>query len=302
MARTEELATELRTLKYDHERLSSMHRTASEKAANFEREMNVHKSRLGYVILPRLIPKLTLICSAVTRTLQTTESAHRHTTAELQRTRTSLQAIRTAHQSELKKKEKDIERMTEKWTRIAETQVKLMTAPSGLRCANIAVTEGSEVLGKGKGFLEVALEQAEKTGAQLSVENLELRKLVLTAVNESQAVLSEAKGILSGDRVEEVCHLKLFPHVVISNIAPQITPFTLSTLFPLAPSGLARDQLTTVLTTLRNSLSLLSPLTPTVTKPSATIVPDGEVERLQSLIALLKEELRKLIIIGQNLH
>lgn len=224
MARTEELATELRTLKYDHERLSSMHRTASEKAANFEREMNVHKSRLGYVVLPRLILELTLIYRAITRTLQTTESAHRHTTAELQRTRTSLQAIRTAHQSELKKKEKDIERMTEKWTRIAETQVKLMTAPSGLRCANVAVTEGSEVLGKGKGFLEVALEQAERNRAQLSAENLELRKLVLTAVNESQAVLSEAKGILSGDKLEEVCHAIPLSLALISNTAPADHP------------------------------------------------------------------------------
>lgn len=46
MSRTEELSTDLRTLSYDHERLKSMHSAAVEKAANFEREMNMHKSRL----------------------------------------------------------------------------------------------------------------------------------------------------------------------------------------------------------------------------------------------------------------
>jgi len=46
MSRTEELNTKLRTLSYDHERLMSMHRVAVEKAANAEREMNLHKSRL----------------------------------------------------------------------------------------------------------------------------------------------------------------------------------------------------------------------------------------------------------------
>jgi hypothetical protein len=47
MSRAEELTTKLRTLSYDHERLMTMHRTATEKAANAEREMNLHKSRLA---------------------------------------------------------------------------------------------------------------------------------------------------------------------------------------------------------------------------------------------------------------
>jgi hypothetical protein len=48
MSRTEELATKLRTLTYDHERLTSMYRVETEKAANAEREANLHKSRLAY--------------------------------------------------------------------------------------------------------------------------------------------------------------------------------------------------------------------------------------------------------------
>lgn len=51
MSRTEELSTKIRTLSYDHERLQSMYRTATEQAANAEREMNVHKARLAYVPL-----------------------------------------------------------------------------------------------------------------------------------------------------------------------------------------------------------------------------------------------------------
>lgn len=51
MSRAEELSTKFRTLSYDHDRLVTMHRTATEKAANAERETHLHKSRLAYVQL-----------------------------------------------------------------------------------------------------------------------------------------------------------------------------------------------------------------------------------------------------------
>lgn len=47
MSRTEDLTTKLRTLSYDHERLTSMYKTEAEKSGNAEREMNTHKSRLA---------------------------------------------------------------------------------------------------------------------------------------------------------------------------------------------------------------------------------------------------------------
>lgn len=50
MTRTEELSTKIRTLSYDYERLQSMYRTSTEKAANAEREQNVHKARLACVV------------------------------------------------------------------------------------------------------------------------------------------------------------------------------------------------------------------------------------------------------------
>ena len=49
MSRTEDLATKLRTLSYDHDRLLSIQRAATELAANAERETNLHKARLACV-------------------------------------------------------------------------------------------------------------------------------------------------------------------------------------------------------------------------------------------------------------
>lgn len=99
--------------------------------------------------------------------------------------------------------------MAEKWSKIADAQTKLMSIPSGLRCGNVAVVDGSEIFGKGQGFLEVALEEAEKSRKHLTEENVTLRKLVLTAVNEIQALLPQAGRQLAenGDTVRLSQHL-----------------------------------------------------------------------------------------------
>jgi len=49
MSRTEELSAKFRTLTYDHERLLTMHRTANEKVATAEKEVNLYKTKLTYV-------------------------------------------------------------------------------------------------------------------------------------------------------------------------------------------------------------------------------------------------------------
>ncbi|KAF8075153.1 Afadin and alpha-actinin-binding-domain-containing protein [Lyophyllum atratum] len=263
MSRTEELTTKLRTLSYDHERLRSLHRDVTETAANAEREMNVHKSRL----------------TGATRALQSSEAAHKQTTAELQRTRTTLQGVRASHQSEIKKKEKDVERMSEKWSKLADAQAKLMAVPSGMRCANAAVVTGSELIGKTKNFLEIALEEAEKARSQLAEENFVLRKLVLTAVNEVQSILYQARPLATETSEESY----------------KPTPFTLTTLFPLHPSNTASDKLDLVLNDLRSLLTTLSlppTLAPTAAKPTI-LVSDGEIGRLQGIINTLKEELER---------
>ncbi|KAJ7504192.1 Afadin and alpha-actinin-binding-domain-containing protein [Mycena galericulata] len=255
MARTEDLTTKLRTLSYDHERLTTMYRAATETAANAERETNLHKSRL----------------TAATRSLQASESAHKHTSAELQRVRTALQAVRATHQSELKKKEKEVERMTERWSKLADLQTKLSTASSGMRCANLKVVDGSEVLGKGPGLAELALEQAEQARQQLSAQNDCLRGLLLGAVNEAQSMLYQAR---KSEREEEP------------------VPFTLLTLFPMAPQDAANEKLSTLLAALREAVTR-PPTHVVAPSPSASPVPDGELVRLQSIIDGLTAEIQR---------
>lgn len=234
MSRTEELTTKLRILSYDHERLLSMHRNATEKAANAEREMNLHKSRLTYVPNSLIFLKINVTVSerASNYKLQAMESSHRHTVAELQRTRTNILGIRATHQSELKKKEKDIERMAEKWSKIADAQSKVVSIPSGMRCGNVAVVDGSEFFGKGQGFLEVALEEAEKSQKHLTEENDTLRKLVLTAVNEIQTLLHQAgrQPTEGDDTVRPSPRLFSGPRLNLVNFSPHLSrsqPFSL---------------------------------------------------------------------------
>ena len=46
MTRAEEMTTKLRTLSYDHERLRTMHGTATEMAENAEREAAAARAKL----------------------------------------------------------------------------------------------------------------------------------------------------------------------------------------------------------------------------------------------------------------
>ncbi|KAJ7696433.1 Afadin and alpha-actinin-binding-domain-containing protein [Mycena rosella] len=256
MSRTEDLTTRLRTLAYDHERLMTMYRTATETAANAEREASLYKSRL----------------TAATRALQASDSAHKHTSVELQRARTALQAVRATHQSELKKKEKEVERITERWAKLADMQAKLGTASSGLRCANLKIVDGTEVIGKGPGLAELALEQAEEARQRLSEDNTRLRGLLLGAVNEAQSMLYQTR---TSEREDEP------------------VPFTLLTLFPMAPQNAANEKLALLLGALRDAVtrssSVVSPPLPSAASP----VPDGELVRLQGVIAGLKGEIER---------
>jgi len=140
--------------------------------------------------------------------LQAAENTQKQTAAELQRTKTLLQGVRATYQTEIKKKEKDIERVLDKWQKIADSQTKLGATQSGMRCANVAVVDGAQVVGKGLGFLDIALEQAEQARNHLSDENLMLRKLVLNAINELQSLDHKARSMVPGGSIcDKVCVL-----------------------------------------------------------------------------------------------
>uniref|UniRef100_A0A0W0G6R5 Afadin and alpha-actinin-binding-domain-containing protein n=1 Tax=Moniliophthora roreri TaxID=221103 RepID=A0A0W0G6R5_MONRR len=270
MSRAEQLTTELRTLTYDYERMKSMHQSASESAANFEREVNVQKSRLG----------------TVTKNLQQAEQAHKQTMAELQRTRSALQTVRATHQAELRKKDKEFERMADKWSKIADAQTKLGAAASGMRFsgtgANASVVDGGQ-FGKGKGYLEVALDQAEKAREQVTLENTGLRMLLVRVANEVQRVTHEVKRYMPGT----------------SQDAEEPPAFTLAALFPVSPADYTGDKLTSLLQALRQSLydleaycrDTIALSSSTAKQPSAS---EEEIQRLKSLVETLQIEHKKL--------
>lgn len=81
--------------------------------------------------------------------------------------------------------------MVERWSKLSDNQLKAGTLPAGLTCANLHIVEASDVQlrGKGQGFLEVALEQAETARKELFEQNRKLRGILLSAANELQHVL-----------------------------------------------------------------------------------------------------------------
>ncbi|KAH9945758.1 Afadin and alpha-actinin-binding-domain-containing protein [Amylocystis lapponica] len=267
ISRTEDLTTKIRTLSYDHERLLSMYRTSTEKTANAEREMNVHKSRL----------------TSVTRSLHSAEAAHKHTTAELQRTRTSLQAIRTAHHTEFKKLEKEKERMSERWNRLADTQLKAGGLVSGLTCANAVVVDTLDVQPRGVGhnFLEDALEQAERAREALFEQNRRFRGVILSAANELQSL--RGKAVAEGQN--------------------EMAPLTLTTLFPMSPADTAGEKIAALITSVREAISQLAESAAVAgsgSTMSSTAAPSGgketsvaEVDRLQKVVETLRAELEQ---------
>ncbi|KAI6041231.1 Afadin and alpha-actinin-binding-domain-containing protein [Pisolithus marmoratus] len=265
MSRAEDLSTKLRTLSYDHERLMDMHHTTKEKVASAEREVNQYKSRLA----------------TANRALQSSEANRKQTAAELQRTRASLQGIRTAHVTELRKKEKEIERMTEKWNKLAEAQSKVSAASSGISIhgANAEIVSGSDNVGKGKGYLDVALEHAESSRAELFAESTRLRRLVVTCANRIQSLTHKIRLVLSVEEQEE--------------------PSTLNhdALFPLAPINAAEERLLSLFSSADNALATLStPFSNTNANPStiSSSTPDTtESQDFRAIIEKLQAELEE---------
>ncbi|GJE93866.1 Afadin and alpha-actinin-binding-domain-containing protein [Phanerochaete sordida] len=251
MSRTEELSTKIRTLSYDHERLQSMYRTATEQAANAEREMNVHKARLA----------------STTRTLTTTTASLKTSQAELQRTRTALQSVRATHQAELKKLEKEKDKLLEKVAKLSDHQ--FVTRVAGIRYANEnAVTHygGPTTLGpiplnasatappgQGTGdFLEVTLEESMRHRQELAEENRALKTILMRLANEVQSVEFQARcaaaDLLSIKK--ETQDIEVPEPEVLTSVA----------LFPLSPPipSTASSIVNTLLTSLRDSLRSLA--------------------------------------------
>jgi hypothetical protein len=102
----------------------------------------------------------------------------------LQRTRSSLQFLRSTSQNEIKRKEREVERVLERWTKLQATK----SADVLPLCLNSDV--GGESPGpiwrswsRDDGLLEVALEQAEQARSGLQEENHAFRLVLLELAN-----------------------------------------------------------------------------------------------------------------------
>jgi hypothetical protein len=162
------------------------------------------------------------MCSSANRDLQTSANSHKQVSAELQRTRSALQALRTTHQAELRRREKEAERVVERWAKLSDQQLRAGSLAAGIsfsdsKCANAQIRDGSEVVGKGKSFLEVSLEDAERARGELTDENSRLRRTLVRVANEAQLMAHELRLLADEDAdPEEASLISLFYQQLMS--------------------------------------------------------------------------------------
>lgn len=194
MERSDELNTKVRTTGYDNDRLRSMHQSAVEVAGNAEREMNVWKSRASCVhLFPHIsatfVGAHTLPVSFRTaeKVAENTEKKFKALTQENQRLRTTLQSVRLGAQNEVKRFEKEKDKLLERLSKIADS--KQTTAQFCCSNLNVSATESKFE----KGYLDIALEDAENARVNLVEENDVLKKLVVGCANGAQGLLHRIK-------------------------------------------------------------------------------------------------------------
>jgi hypothetical protein len=116
------------------------------------------------------------------------------------------------HVSEIKKREKEVEAMRERWSKLADAQLRLAGLPSGMVSSRLTVANASVLLDGGSlsgsgngGVVEGALEEAEKACASLREENAGLKGLVVDAANAVRKILHKAVSS-DPDDLEFVCY------------------------------------------------------------------------------------------------
>lgn len=144
-------------------------------------------------------PLSNLATSAAEKASQASEKRCKAQAAENQRLRTTLQAVRTGAQTEIKKFEKEKDKLLERLGKVADSR-----SSGQLKCSNTSALGASESnLGGGRGYLDIALEDAENRRTRLSAENDDLRKLVLDCTNEMQEVLHSIRPREEGRCIED---------------------------------------------------------------------------------------------------
>ncbi|KAH8995051.1 Afadin and alpha-actinin-binding-domain-containing protein [Lactarius hatsudake] len=265
MTRAEELTTKLRTLSYDHERLRSMHDSAKEIAEAAERETAAARAKL----------------SIAARAQQQAEAAHKQTTTDLQRARSSLHALRATHVAELKRRDKEIEAMRDRWSKLSDSQLKIGTLPSGMTVVQpanarvLALDDSMSTAERGKGLVENALEVAESACTRLRDENAELKGLVVDSANAVRRILHKAVTADPDDHD--------FP-----------PPLATNDLFLLGSPDAAFERLSKLLTALQDAAYSIEDFrNSNKVAESDAKAHKWEIEELQNTIAGLRDELKK---------
>ncbi|KZT56823.1 hypothetical protein CALCODRAFT_555749 [Calocera cornea HHB12733] len=170
MERLEEAGAEMRRGEWEGARWKGVAREEQEGRERAEREREALRARM----------------SALAKTLSLEHTSHKQTTTQLQRAQSSLQTARAHAQAELRKREKEAERMGERLARVASEQARLGALGSGLRLQG--VLSASTVSLPTDALLETQLRETEDSRARLVEENDALRSALLTAANALQSL------------------------------------------------------------------------------------------------------------------
>ncbi|KZO92866.1 hypothetical protein CALVIDRAFT_557295 [Calocera viscosa TUFC12733] len=172
MRRLEEVGGELRTREWESGRWKSLCAEEREGRERAEREVEQGRARLA----------------ALAKQHSTEQAAHKQTASHLTRAQSALQTTRAHAQAELRKREKEVERMGERWARVAGEQARLGALGSGLRMS--APLSASTVSVPTDPLLESQLQETEEARARLVEENDALRSALLSAANGLQSLLT----------------------------------------------------------------------------------------------------------------
>ncbi|KAG8836352.1 hypothetical protein FRC17_005638 [Serendipita sp. 399] len=165
MRRAEQLGGKYKTLSYDHERLLEQHRAAKEASAQAEREMESGKAKV----------------EIAQKKLLSEEEAHKKSKEDYQKLKMAMQYLRTTTSNDIKRKEKELEKMTERWSKISNEQVKLGTIGVGMVCANLLPEQAIQE--SKNDFWETALAEFEQARLRLLKENDAFRDVIVGCVN-----------------------------------------------------------------------------------------------------------------------
>ncbi|CAG7853764.1 SubName: Full=Uncharacterized protein {ECO:0000313/EMBL:CCA68032.1} [Serendipita indica DSM 11827] len=193
MRRAEQLSGKYKTLSYDHERLLEQHRAAKEAAAQAEREMETGKAKV----------------ESAQKRLEAEEAAHKKSKDDFQRLKMAMQYLRTTTANDVKRKEKEIEKMTERWSRIANEQVKLGAIGSGMVCANLLPEQVASE--KKTDIWEAALAESEAARLRLLKENDALRDVIVACANALVSLHHSTLEAINKVELEE-------PELILSDV------------------------------------------------------------------------------------